>query len=712
MKMKIISLAIASALATSTVWAAEQTARISVLPDGSEPLYPGKFNGYSAKPSISKDGNLVVFVSNSGDLVPGDTNGTQDVFVKNRSTKAVTRVSVATGGAQADGRSGGGSGYYYSGYSGDAQISNDGKFVVFSSEAANLVAGDTNNKDVFVHELATGATTLVSVGIDGKPATRKQQVFTGGGTTKDEPIPATSIALAISGDGRYVVFQSNADDLVEPPTDDTLGFADIYVRDRVNSTTTRVGFMDADGNPTSPNDIGEVAVSEDGKFLAFSSRASNLVKDDENENRDVFLYEIATHKVTLVSVAKDGKSAYSDNFREIIDPATDAVLDSYTEGAFSRNPALSADGSKVAFVSNAANLVDQDGNHADDVFVRDMVENTMILASAPSGGGDALITACSFQDSFRAQPANGGKINIVHRHSFSTTFRNGNYYSYGQTCQGSDQPALSSDGKFVAFVSPAHNLIPNDINGADDVFVNELASKQTVLVSASTGGVQADGQSGAPAISGDGRFVAFDSTAANLVQNDNNESRDVFVRDFKAPEPCALPGSGVTVESGATIQTFQSGTSGNCASIAEFRSCDNGVLSGSFVFPSCTNTPDLVSALTVQNNPLKRGRKTTLAVEIKNSGMADATGVTAKVYVPNALSSNSITRCVKTDSDLPGSKLYVCDLGSIPAGQSVTFGGAVRGKKKGQFTVAAQVAGSGQEANAADNNGQLPVTVR
>lgn len=210
-------------------------------------------DGDSYGASLSDDGRYVAFHSHASNLVPGDTNLHEDVFVKDRDNNAVERVSVATGGVQADDESVG------------ASISGDGRFVAFRSRATNLVAGDANGRwDVFVHDRDSDQTTRVSVATDGSEANHD------------------SMSPSLSDDGRYVVFESMATNLVD---DDTNARADIFVHDRTTGQTARVsigGSREADGHSHAP------AISGDGAWIVFESDATNLVAGDTNQSRDVF----------------------------------------------------------------------------------------------------------------------------------------------------------------------------------------------------------------------------------------------------------------------------------------------------------------------------------------------------------------------------------------------------------------------------------------
>jgi Tol biopolymer transport system component len=228
-----------------------QTSRVAISSDGT----PG--NAGSGHTTVSADGRFVAFDSYASNLVDADTNGVQDIFVRDRQTGQTTRVSVASDGAQADNNSR------------EPMISTDGRWVVFGSDASNLVAGDTNGaQDVFLHDRETGATTRVSIATDGTQANDMCNV------------------PSISGDGRYIAFQSPATNLV---LDDTNYSWDVFLHDRLNGETMRMS-VDAfgiQGNSFSWNG----SVSSSGRFVTFSSFANNLVTDDTNGTWDVFVRE-------------------------------------------------------------------------------------------------------------------------------------------------------------------------------------------------------------------------------------------------------------------------------------------------------------------------------------------------------------------------------------------------------------------------------------
>lgn len=263
---------------------------------------------------------------------------------------------------------------------------------------------------------------------------------------------------SISADGRFVAFSSLASNLLPG---DTNGTWDVFVADRENDTVSRasVSTQGVEGDMASYHPD----ISADGRFVVFDSRATNLVYHDTNDDYDVYAHNLVSGVTTRVSVSAVGGPG----------------------GGIS--PSVSDDGRFVAFTSFAADLVLDDANGQTDVFVRDRETHTSSLVS------------------------------------LSTTEE--------QTDNTSGSPAISGDGQRVAFASSATNLVPGDTNGATDVFVRNLAAGTTRRLSVSSSGRQGDGGSGTPAISANGRVVAFTSDASNLVPGDGNGFTDVFARD-------------------------------------------------------------------------------------------------------------------------------------------------------------------------------------
>ena len=447
--------------ASSALAASGTTERISIDGAGNQ----GDSSSFS--PAISANGRYVAFISAASNLVPGDNNGTTDVFVHDRQAGTTERVSVDSAGNEANGQTDwGGSG-------GDVAISADGRFVAFASRASNLVPGDTNGStDLFVHDRQTGATERVSVDSAGNQSTTIE----------------FGVAVAISGDGRYVAFRSYRSDLVPGDTNGSpCCRADIFVRDRQAGTTERVSVNSAENEAAGDNAY--PSISADGRYVAFLSSASNLVSGDGNGTYDAFVRDRqagTTERVSVDGAGNDGN------------------------GASGITTAISGGGRYVAFGSDASNLVPGDTNGTRDSFVRDRQAGTTERVSVDSAGNEG----------------NGRSL----------------------------ASAISADGRFVSFGSYASNLVPGDTNDScpdpnadpdgppappincSDVFVHDRQSGTTERVSVDSAGNEGndnspEGDIDSPAISADGGVVAFGSFASNLVPGDTNGTPDVFARD-------------------------------------------------------------------------------------------------------------------------------------------------------------------------------------
>ena len=457
--------------------------------------YGTQGNYFSHLPSISADGHYVVFISDATNLVVGDTNESWDIFVHDRVIGETTRVSVASDGTE---------GNDTSGFWGLTTISGDGRYVAFDSLATNLVVGDTNGySDVFVHDREIGETTRVSVASDG--------------TQGDY----SSVIPSISADGRYVVFYSPATNLV---IGDTNGFSDAFVHDRETGETTRVSVA-SDGTQGNGFSSGP-SVSADGRYVAFASNATNLVEGGTNGYENIFVHDRVTELTTLVSVASDG-----------------------TQGDYSSViPSISADGRYVAFFSWATNLVAGDTNGFEEIFVHDRVTGKTTRVSVASDGtqGNSISNSPSISADGRyvafdsvstnlvVGDTNGSWDIFVHDRVTVETTR---VSVASDGTEGNDSSGLymgttiSGDGRYVAFYSDASNLVLGDTNGYGDIFVHDRVTGDTTRVSVASDETQGDGDSRWPSISADGRYVAFDSYASNLVVGDTNGSWDIFVHD-------------------------------------------------------------------------------------------------------------------------------------------------------------------------------------
>jgi Tol biopolymer transport system component len=378
-------------------------------------------------------------------------------------------------------------------------ISADGRYIAFSSEATNLVANDTNGVyDVFVHDQQTGLTSRISVASDG----------TQGNGESTTPF--------ISSDGRYITFLSAATNLV---TNDTNNIVDVFFHDRQTGETSRVSVA-SDGTQGNANSF-DPSISADGRYIVFGSMANNLVPGDNPfYTADIFLHDRQTGETTHIT--NDG--IQSDQYY---------------------GPRISANGQYVTFYSSAANLVPNDTNHVTDIFVYNLQTEEYSRVSVTSEGTPAnnpsqnpsisvdgrYVAFDSLADNLVTNDTNTNPDIFVHDRQTGITIRVSVTSDGTQHSGSSSHPVISANGSFVAFEVIGH-LVPEDTNIATDVYIHDIQTGETSLISQTPSGTSGNQDSYAPAISGDGRYAAFFSFADNLISNDANSSiSDVFVRD-------------------------------------------------------------------------------------------------------------------------------------------------------------------------------------
>ncbi|MGG5822954.1 TolB family protein [Falsiroseomonas sp. HW251] len=414
-------------------------------------------------PSISADGTKVAFATYATNNLTPDSAGESDTLfihqgvVKDLVTGALTLASTTETDAP-------GSGF-------DPALSGDGEKVAFVT-TARLVPGDTNaTQDIYVKDLITGTLALASTSASGEAGTD----FSGG--------------PSLSYHGTRVAFTSYASNLV--PGDTTPG-ADVFVKDLVTGAIT-IASTSASGDQAT-NSSGYPSLSGDGAKVAFVNVSSNLVPGDTNGNPDVFVKDLSTGAIVRANTsAADEETHIFAGFSAL---------------------SLSANGTKVAFITSASNLVPGDTNGVEEVFVKDLNTAAIVRGSTSATGEQAN-----------------------ERSDLFTPL------------------SLSADGTKVAFRSAATNLVPDYTGGTFNVFVKDLSSGAVTLVNVAPDGEQGNGGSSHPSLSADGTRVAFESLASNLVPNDTNGSGDVFVRDLGggdfAVEPDAalraVPLTGVVV---------------------------------------------------------------------------------------------------------------------------------------------------------------------
>lgn len=419
-------------------------------------------NAPSSGPIANTDGNFIAFYSDATDLVRGDDNQARDVFLRDRAAGTTEIISVNSAGEQAN---------RPSHAQGDAPgLNGDGNFVAFYSDATNLVPDDNNaHTDVFMRDRAAQTTEIVSLASNGSQ---------GNGPSLNPAVDLT---------GNLVAFQSLANNLT---AGDTNNVSDVFVRNRAAGTTERIcDSIQGNGASFAP------AISADGFVVAFTSAATNLVPNDNNAKLDVFTCDRRSGAIEIISVSSAGVLGNGDS-----------IL-----------PAISFDGTYVAYKSLADNLVPNDHNNAVDVFYRDRNQGITVRVSVNFFGGDAN--------------------------------------------DGSYPPSISHDGRFVAFGSAANNIVRGDVNGVPSVFVRDMTIGLSLLVDLNDEGEQAnDGTPDVPpAISGNGRNIGYVSFASNLNVNDLNGTADVYLgrNPFFCDDenPCPPPlicVDGMCVEPGGT----------------------------------------------------------------------------------------------------------------------------------------------------------------
>jgi len=425
------SLRSACALAALTApLLAQSTIRLTAGLGGAEP------NGASSEPSTSRDGRFVVFASDANNLVANDTSTTPDVFVYDRGTGFLELVSVRIGPGAASNTM-------------NPTVSNDGNLICFESSAANLVPGDDPVSDIFLRDRTAGTTTRLTAGWNGN-----------------------STQPAMTPDGRYVAFTSAGENVVPSGTS-----LDIFRLDRQTGQFVLVSLTSAGGFGNL--DSFTARLSDDGRYVAFGSRATNFGPADSNGVQDVFVRD---------TVALTTRRASLGEF------SNQLLLQSLLGS-------LSADGTLICFDSADGNVTSGDTDMQDDVFVRNHVVSSVVRASTPPsrlGGGGT---------------SNGGRI--------------------------------SSDGRWVLFRSTGADLAPSDPTpGEADAYLKNLQTGAVEIVSLAADGTPRATQRGL-ALSDDARWIVFESSEA-VVPGDAAGLNEIYLRDRGAPlytTPCAGDGS-------------------------------------------------------------------------------------------------------------------------------------------------------------------------
>ena len=432
---------------------------------------PGKtFLATSNQPSMDADGNIVAFTSTADGLVNDGTINIQQIYVKNIVNNSFIRISVNNSGTKANA------------ISFNPSISADGNMVAFYSLATNLVDADNNNvADIFVHNVSAGTTQRISTSSTGAESNAESS----------EPV--------ISANGRFVVFSSLATNFYN------LSFPDkrnVYVKDLQTGQLEIISVND--NGDSGDGDSFRPSISGDGRYVVFSSMANNLDTNAPDNNYDIFIRDRLLKKTEKISLAKDGSNA----------------------NGHSGQASISEDGSVVSFISLASNLVNNDTNNQIDIFVynRTTKSTTRIVPAGTQANGP----------------------------SFS--------------------PKISGNNRFIAFYSSASNWISGDKNNYDDLYVYDRYANTFTLASVANDDTQGSSNIGSIfSINNDGSAVVFSTASAFDSLNDTNKQIDVYLRKLDLPpniapvaiatpvaaQSCSNGGANVTLDASSSYDLDQ-----------------------------------------------------------------------------------------------------------------------------------------------------------
>ena len=497
--------------------------------------------------------------------------------------------------------------------------------------------------------------------------------------------------IAMSADGRYVAFDATMTNLV---TGDTNAVADVFVRDRVAATTVRVSVAtdgsQSNGSSTAPS------ISADGRYVAFQSLASNLVTGDTNATTDVFVRDLQAGITTRVSVATGG-----------------------TQGnGVSDQASIAGNGRVVAFRSTATNLAPNEIYSWSDIFARDLDALTTERVSNTDGGananGNSQLPSTSYDGRYVSFDTYAFNINsqygdansardVYRRDRQSATSARVSLPPTGEANADSSGSSISANGRFVAFESVATNLVTGDTNSVKDVFVRDITAASTARMSVSSTGVQGNNLSEQATISSSGRAVGFRTLATNLFTGDTNNQSDTVVRD----RYLSVTTNG-SVTSAGTLPNSASGRPvlSSDGRYVAFRSVGTNVVSGdtngqadAFVRDrDLLATPDLLLTATDTSDPTQLGAETTLDFTTRNLGTAAATEVVLTVTLdPGTAFASAAAGCSETGG------VVTCTIGSLAAGLSATRTITVVAADPGSFVTSGSVVAEETEVSTANN---------
>jgi uncharacterized repeat protein (TIGR01451 family) len=521
-------------------------------------------------------------------------------------------VSASAGGVGGNGESFGPS------------VSGDGTLVAFSSTATNLHPGDTDSEyDVFVKNLLTGEVILASTAADGTKGNSR------------------SAGAAISADGTRVAFNSGATNL------HPAGVRGVYVKD-LQTGAVLLASTTADGVPANAG-AGSLSLSADGTRLAFSTGATNLDPRDPVSDEDVYVKDLVTGRLWLASLSASGEKK---------------------TGLFGATvAALSADGKRVAFHSDAAGLHPGDPDDIGDVFVRVLETGELILASTSDAGvkgdgqsGEPSLSADGTKVAFASFSANLDPDMTI-RGSGSVYLKDlttGDISLASRTSSGAPIPgggfgiSLSADATRIAFASMTRLADPADTDSVSDIYVKDLATGELFLASTTASGVKGNAASYPAALAPGGSVVAFRSDSTNLHPADTDSSADVYAKEIGGAPP-----------------------------------------------PPPGDRADLAVTQTDSPDPVLAGQRLTYDIRVRNDGPSAATGVTVLEELDALVRFESATTnrgsCAHADG------VVRCDLGAVPAGETAAITVTVTPTQQGNVAARAIVQANEPDADASDN---------
>lgn len=520
-------------------------------------------NGESYEPQVSADGGSVAFLTSATNLVPDDVNGAVDLVLRKPVAGSTQRVSVRTDGSPLS---------TYPNLPASDALSADGRFVLMNVYEAADPADTNGQPDGYLFDSQDGSVQRVTLG------------------TGNAQIAGFSLAGGLSRDAARVIFQAQAADVIPGQP---LGNTRAYVRELATDTVTHVTFRN--GAEVAGDSITAPVMSSDGNVVVAATVNGNFVTGDDNNMSDLIRQEGPTSAAQRLTAPMAGSVAAAGNHDS----------GSYVQG-FSASP----DARFVAFGSLANNLVPGDLNGVNDVFVRDRLLGTTERVSVTSNGSEG------FCGSFGPAISDDSRYVVFHSctpFDLATPFVRMDVYRHdrlthttslisralgGTVANGfSTDPALSADGRIVAFASCASDLVATDLNGLCDVFVRDLDTGITVLATPSVDASGANQSTGHPGISRNGQRVFYASDASNLIASDTNGTTDVFVFD-RGAQTVELVSTSSQGQQGNNYSGFAGASDDGSQVLFESAATnlvDDAPIAGVYVRNLVTDTTEIVS---------------------------------------------------------------------------------------------------------------------